>query len=76
MMEFKALHVSTLTEEIAEDLEMLLSNLSGVDQFEITLESQELYIMFDEKRLDFQTLAQEMANVGCCLRDINAALLF
>ncbi len=76
MMEFKALHISTLTEEIAKNLETLLSNLSGVEQFEITLESQELYIMFDEKRLGFQTLAREMASAGCCLRDINAALLF
>jgi len=75
MMEFKALRVSTLTEEIAGNLEGLLGSLAGVEQFEITLETRELYVMFDESRLDFQTLAQEMAKAGCSLRDIDAALL-
>jgi hypothetical protein len=74
-MEFKALHVHALTEEIATNLEALLSNLPGVEQFAITLETQELYIMFDENQIHFQTLAQKMAKAGCSLRDIDAALL-
>ena len=74
-MEFKALHVHALTKEVATNLESLLSNLSGVEQFKITLESQELYIMFDEDQIGFQALAQKMAQAGCPLRDIDAALL-
>jgi hypothetical protein len=74
-MEFKALHVHALTKEIAANLEALLSNLPGVEQFAITLETQELYIMFDENQIHFQTLAQKMAKAGCSLRDIDAALL-
>jgi len=74
-MEFKALHVHALTNEVATSLEALLSNLSGVKQFTITLETQELYILFDEKQICFQTLAQKMASAGCPLRDIDAALL-
>jgi hypothetical protein len=74
-MEFKALHVHALTEEIAANLEALLSNLPGVRQFTITLETQELYITFDENQICFQTLAQKMAKAGCSLRDIDAALL-
>jgi len=74
-MEFKALHVHALTEDVATNLQSLLSNLSGVEQFEITLETQELYILFDEDQIGFQTLAQKMAQAGCPLRDIDAALL-
>ncbi len=75
MMEFKALHVPTLTEEVAGDLELLLNDLPGVEQFKITLETQELYIMFDDSHIEFQTLAQAMSKVGCSLRNINAAVL-
>lgn len=75
MMEFKALRASTLTEEVAENLEDLLSNLAGVKEFTIRLETQELSIMFDEKQLGFHTLAEAMAKAGCSLRDIDAALL-
>jgi copper chaperone CopZ len=74
-MEFKALRVPALTEEVALDLEALLNTLPGVEQFTIRLETQELSIKFDENQLGFQTLAQEMATAGCPLRDINAALL-
>ena len=74
-MEFKALHVHALTEEVAENLKTLLSDLPGVEQFAITLETQELYIMFNEDQIRFQTLAQKMAKAGCPLRDIDAALL-
>jgi hypothetical protein len=74
-MEFKALHVHALTEEIAVNLEALLSNLPGVEQFTITLESQELCITFDESQIRFQSLVQKMAEAGCSLRDIDAALL-
>jgi hypothetical protein len=75
IMEFKALRVPTLTEEVAVNLEALLTDLRGVKQFTITLETQELSIKFDDDRLGFQTLAQEMATVGCSLRNIDAALL-
>ena len=74
-MEFKALHVHALTEEIAANLDALLSSLPGVEQFTITLETQELCIRFDESRIRFQSLAEKMAEAGCSLRDIDAALL-
>lgn len=74
-MEFKALHVNALTEEVAANLEALLSDLSGVEQFQITPETQELHIVFDENQIRFQTLAEKMAKAGCSLRDIDAALL-
>jgi hypothetical protein len=74
-MEFKALHVHTLTGEVAANLERLLSGLVGVKQFSITMETQEIYILFDEKQIGFQTLAQKMATVGCSLHDIDAAVL-
>jgi hypothetical protein len=74
-MEFKALHVNALTEEVAANLEALLSGLSGVEQFQITPETQELHIVFDENQIRFQTLAEKMAKAGCSLRDIDAALL-
>ena len=74
-MEFKALRVPTLTEEVATNLETRLRDLPGVMQFKITLESQEVYIKFDENQLGFRRLVQEMAKVGCSLRDIDAALL-
>jgi hypothetical protein len=74
-MEFKALHVHALTEEIAANLEALLNSLPGVEQFTITLETQELCIRFDESRIRFQSLAEKMAEAGCSLRDIDAALL-
>lgn len=74
-MEFKALRVPALTADIAGDLEKLLDSLSGVEQFTITLETQELSIKFDENQLGFQTLAQKLAKAGCSLHDIDAALL-
>jgi hypothetical protein len=74
-MEFKALRIPALTEEVAEQLDAVLSDLSGVQKFSITLETQELYIMFDENQVGFQALVQEMAKVGCALRNIDAALL-
>jgi hypothetical protein len=74
-MEFKALHVHALTEEVAKNLESVLSSLSGIEQFKITLETQELQIVFDENQIRFQTLAQKMAQAGCSLKDIDAALL-
>lgn len=75
MMEFKVLRVSTLTEEVAGNLEALLSNLPGIEQFEIMLETKELSILFNENQLGFQTLTKELAKAGCSLRDIDAALL-
>jgi len=74
-MEFKALRVAALTEEVAGNLEELLSELPGVEEFTITLETQELDIVFDEKQLSFRTLVQEMAKAGCPLQNIDAALL-
>ncbi len=74
-MEFKALRVPSLNKKVAAELEHALKGLSGVKQFKITLETQELYIQFDENQVGFQTLAQEMAKAGCSLKNIDAALL-
>ena len=72
-MEFKALRVPVLTEEVAAKLEAL-NDLPGVEQLVITLETQELSIIFDENQLGFRILVQEMAKAGCPLRNIDAAL--
>src|SRR5688572_14658925 len=74
-MEFTALRVPALTEEVTGKLKALFSDLPGVERFTFTLESQELHIIFDESRVDFRTLAQKMANAGCPLRNIEAALV-
>jgi hypothetical protein len=74
-MEFKALRVPSLTEEVAKNLDFLLSSLVGVQNFSIKLESQELNIIFDENQLSFRTLIQEMTDAGCSLHNIDAALL-
>lgn len=74
-MEFKALRVPSLTSDVAANLQNLLKDLPGVKKFEITLETQELHIAFDENQIGFQTLVAEMAKVGCSLRHIDAALL-
>jgi len=74
-MEFRALRIPTLTEEVGERLEGALRALPGVDDFTITLETQELYIRFDENQVGFQMLVQEMAKAGCSLQNIDAALL-
>lgn len=75
MIEFKALRIADLTEEVAKKLDASLKSLPGIQQFTITLATQELYILFDEKQLSFQTLAQVMAKAGCPLRNINAAVI-
>ena len=74
-MKFKALRVPALTEEVARNLEKTVAQLPGVMEFKITLATQELYVVFDEDRLGFQTLIQEMSKAGCPLRKIDAALL-
>lgn len=74
-MEFMALRVSALTEEVANKLEARFNDLSGIEQLVIILEIQELHIVFDENRLDFPTLVQEMKHAGCSLRNIGAVLL-
>jgi hypothetical protein len=70
-----ALRVSTLTADIAQKLETVLNNLPGVEAFTIILETQELHIQFDQNRLDFKTLIQELAEAGCSMHDMSAALL-
>ncbi len=75
-MEFKALRVPALTEEVVQNLNARLPAIEGVQNFQITPETQELYIMFDENQIGFQTLAQELAKAGCPLKNIDAALLF
>jgi hypothetical protein len=75
IVHFWALRVSTLTTDLARKLESVLDKLPGVETFTITLETQELYISFDQNRLDFETLIREMAGAGCCMRDISAAVL-
>jgi len=74
-MEFKALRVPSLNKTVAENLNNVLQHLAGVKQFEVTLETQELYIKFDENQVGFQTLAEELAKAGCSLKNIDAALL-
>lgn len=73
-MEFKALHIPTLTEEVATKLETRFQCLPGIEQLTITLETQEVDIVFDEDQIGFRTLAQELEAVGCPLRGISAAL--
>ncbi len=75
MLEFKALRASTLTAEVVRRLEEFLHDLPSVEQFTITLETQELHIVFDEVQLDFYTLTQAMAKAGCPLRSIDVPLL-
>ncbi len=74
-MEFKALRVASLTEDVAASLEILLKDLSGVSEFTITLETQEVSVIFDENQLSFRALIEEMAKAGCPLQNIDAALL-
>jgi nucleotide-binding universal stress UspA family protein len=74
MIEFKALRVPTLTEEVAVKLELLFRDLPGIEQFTITLATQELQVIFDEDRLDFRILVQVLAEAGCALQTIPAAL--
>lgn len=74
-MEFKALRVPALTSEVAGNLRTILQHLPGVKELKINLESQELYVEFDENQLGFRALVQEMDKAGCSLRNIDAALL-
>jgi len=74
-MEFRALRVPTLTEEIAVNLNRRLNTLPGAQQFSFNLETRELQIVFDENQLSFRTLIQEMTQAGCALQQIDAALL-
>lgn len=74
IMEFKALHIPVLTEEVAAKLEAGLRCLPGIKQLAISLETQELDLVFDEEQVGFQTLAQELEKAGCPLRGISAAL--
>ena len=74
-MEFKALRVPSLTEDIAKNLEFLLNGLTGVEKYSIKLDTQELDIVFDENQLSFRMLIQEMTDAGCSLHNIDAALL-
>lgn len=73
-MEFKALHSPALTEAVAAKLEAGLRCLPGIEQLTITLETQELHLIFDERQVGLQTLAQELEKAGCPLRGISAAL--
>ncbi len=75
MMEFEALHIPALTEEVATRLENSLVNLPGVERLRINIKTQEVQIVFDENQLGFLDLARVMATAGCPLHNINAALL-
>jgi hypothetical protein len=75
MMEFEALHVTSLTEEVALGLEKSLRRLPGIEKLRINLQTHELQILFDESQLAFLTLTQILAQAGCPLRNMNAALL-
>lgn len=74
-MEFKALNVPELNEETAANLDALFSTLSGIRQYTITVDTGELDIVFDENQLSFRALISEMAQAGCPLKRIDAALL-
>jgi len=74
-MVFKALHISTLTEEVATNLKILLHSLSGVEKYSISLDTQEVAITFNENQLSFKSLTEEMNKAGCALQNIDAALL-
>ena len=74
-MEFKALRVASLDEEVVTNLETLLNDLSGVTNFSITLATREISVVFDENKLSFRTLIEEMTKAGCPLQNIDAALL-
>ena len=74
-MEFKALNVPALNEETAEKLDALFSTLSGIKQYTITVDTGELDIVFDEEQISFRTLISEMAEAGCSLKNIDAAVL-
>ncbi len=74
-MEFKALRIATLTKDVAENLDTRLSQLTGVTEFTITLETQEVSVKFDISQLSFKELAEEMAKAGCSLQNIDAAIL-
>ena len=73
-MEFKALRIPTLTKEIAEQVETSLYALPGIKHVIITLETQELYIAFDENQIGIRTVINEMTQAGCPLWNISAAL--
>jgi copper chaperone CopZ len=75
VLEFEALHVPALTEEVAINLEQFLTQIPGIVQLQINVESRALQIRFDEARVDFLQLTQVMAQAGCPLRQIDAALL-
>ncbi|NJN94544.1 MAG: hypothetical protein HC875_10835 [Anaerolineales bacterium] len=75
MLEFEALHIPALTEEVAVKLEQFLSRSPGIVQIQIDLERRALQIRFDEARVDFLQLTKIMAEAGCPLRQIDAALL-
>ena len=74
-MEFKALRIPILTEEVAADLNTRLNNLHGTQRFSVNLETQELNVVFDENQLSFETLISEMTKAGCALQNIEAAVL-
>jgi hypothetical protein len=74
MIEFRALRVPALTEEVAAKLELLFRDLPGIERFTITLATQELQVVFDEEQLDFRILVQALAKAGCALQTIPAAL--
>lgn len=74
-MEFKALRIPILTEEVAADLRICLNNLPGTEQFSVNVETQELNVVFDESLLSFETLMLEMSKAGCALQNIDAAVL-
>jgi hypothetical protein len=75
VLEFEALHVPNLTEEVAANLERSFKDMPGIIQLRINLMGRTLHILFDEDRVGFLDLTQAMAKAGCPLRQIDAALL-
>lgn len=74
MSRFQALNVPRLTEEVAQKLEIFLNNQPGVEAFTISVEKRQFHIIFDQTQIGFEQLARVLANAGCPLQTINAAL--
>ena len=72
-MEFIALSAPMLTHQVADKLALLLEQLAGVEEFTISVETQQFRIVFDETELPFNILALSIADSGCPIQSISAA---
>ena len=72
-MEFTALSAPMLTRQVAEKLAASLEKLAGVEEYSISVETQQFRIVFDETELPFNILARSIAGSGCPIQSISAA---